>query len=316
MLRAKKIERASYWNSISDEQLISAELITASPEELENLVYAIPEGSEEPYVEYSYDLRGTEREKLRCVHGNHPHLAGFVMRKGEKQFLVGHICGAHIYGEDFRRYTHDYDAAVERQDILRRARDARDAIDPFLDWLKRVHESNVFDLYERVQDQFDERMEWLSHHLSWITNSQGCAIDGHRLPKTFFDGFTDPRGEFLDIAPTISSDAMLIVGKIEIQKDAKQTFGRLQSKLSRLELLIKNLDELIELFQPTTLQVICNYANSSDSSKKRRYKAGVMSITCHQDKGPVSIKVPKGYRVPNLEPLQKFRAALAGFEMK
>jgi hypothetical protein len=76
---------------------------------------------EEPYVEYKYDLRGQEREKLRCVHGNHPHLAGYVMRKGQSRFFVGHICGKHIYGEDFEKYTADFNVAVNRQQALRRA---------------------------------------------------------------------------------------------------------------------------------------------------------------------------------------------------
>jgi hypothetical protein len=316
MLKPKtRQERASHWNSLSDNDLLDAELTTDSPDQLEGLVFHVPEGAEEPYVEFKYDLRKTEHEKLRCCHCNQPHLAGFVMNKLGQRFLVGHICGEHIYAENFSHYTNDYDMAVERRDTLRRVRDARAVIEPFSAWLKEFSESNVFDLYHRIQDQFDERMEWLSKQLKWHTNNGGCAIEGHKLPKTFFDGYTDPHGEFIDIAPAIMSDALLLVGKMEIHKDMRITFGRLQAKLSRLEMVIKQLREPLDFFQPATLTHVCAWATEHDNPNKRRYKAAMMSLTCHRDKTMVSVQIPRGYKVPSLETLQKFRAALAGFDL-
>ena len=40
----------------------------------------LPQGDEELHVEYKYDLRGTDGDKLRCVHCHQPHLAGYVTR--------------------------------------------------------------------------------------------------------------------------------------------------------------------------------------------------------------------------------------------
>jgi hypothetical protein len=91
-MRKPKRERTrsrGYWDSTTDEALLAVDLTTDDPEKLENLVYEIPSGDEEPYVEFAYDLRGTEREKLRCVFENHRHLSGFVMNKGARRFMVG-----------------------------------------------------------------------------------------------------------------------------------------------------------------------------------------------------------------------------------
>src|SRR5258707_4454362 len=81
-----------HWENLSDDLLVDTELTTDDPESLENLVYEIPAGDEEPYVEFKYDLRKSEREMFSCVHGHHQHLAGFVMRTGTARFLVGLMC--------------------------------------------------------------------------------------------------------------------------------------------------------------------------------------------------------------------------------
>src|SRR6185437_7536075 len=142
MLKPKARARR-YWESLSDDQLVDVELMTDDPENLENLVGEIPQGDEEPYVEFKYDLRGSEREMFQCVHGHHAHLAGFVFRKGNARFLVGWMCGASIYGEDFGQYTADFDAAVNRQDALKRVREIKSVISPFMNWLEQVSNSEV-----------------------------------------------------------------------------------------------------------------------------------------------------------------------------
>lgn len=128
----RRVQSRRYWESLSDEQLLTAQLETDEPDALEGMVFELPVGDEEPYVEYKYDLRGTDHEKWRCVHCNQPHLAGFVMRQGEWRFKVGHICGNHIYGEVFEEYTDDFNAAVNRKAALHRVRDIRNACDPFV----------------------------------------------------------------------------------------------------------------------------------------------------------------------------------------
>jgi hypothetical protein len=317
MIKPKtRTERKSYWSSLSDTELLEVDLTIDNPDALENMVFSLPQGNEESYVEHKYDLRGTDRDKMRCIHCNQPHLAGYVMNKGGKRFLVGHICGAHIYGEDFDDYTSDYDDAVERHETLRRVREVRAVIEPFSAWLKDLSESKSFSLYQKMQDQFDTRMTWLAGQLKWHTNNGGGTLEGHKLPKTFFDGFTDPYGEFVAIAPAIMSAALLLVGKIEISKDTRTTFGRLQAQLSRLELVIKQLAEPVEFFEPAALANVCKWATENDNHNKRRYKAEPVTLTCERDRETVSVKLHKNYTIPSLEPLQKFRAALAGLKLE
>jgi hypothetical protein len=69
-----------YWELLSDDKLIDAELAIDDPESLPELVREVPTSDEESYVEFKYDQRGTERDEFRCVHCHQPHLAGFVMR--------------------------------------------------------------------------------------------------------------------------------------------------------------------------------------------------------------------------------------------
>ncbi len=316
MLQPKKrAERAGYWESLSDNDLMNVELTTDSPNMLDGLVTVLPEGSAEAYVEFKYDLRKTDSEEVRCIHCHQPHLAGYVMKKGVDRFLVGHICGEHIYGERFERFTNDYDAAVERRETVRRVKDARLVIEPFMDWLKELSKSQVFNLYESVRSQFDGRMAWLAKELKWHTNSGGGYIEGHKLPTTFFDGFTDPRKDFREILPAIQSGCLLLIGKIEIQKDTRTLLGRLQVALSKVEKVIHQLAEPMDFFQPASVAHICAWATKNDDPKKRKYESGLMSITFRKDWAPITIQIPGSYLVPSLEPLQKFRAALAGFKI-
>ena len=317
MLKPKsRSERVSYWTSLSDTALLNVELTTETPDKLEGIVFALPQSATAPHVEFKYDMRRTESEKVRCIHCNTAHLAGYVMNQDGARFLVGHICGGNIYGEDFKQYTNDFEEAADRRETLRRVRDAQALVEPFCIWLKEISESDVFMQYQRIHTQFYERMEWLTLQLKWHTNNGGCLLAGHKLPPTFFNGYENPHREFLEIAPAIMGDAMLLVGKLGIHKDAKATFGRLQAKLSRLEIVIKHLSEPLDFFQPATLKHVCKWATENDDPKKRKYNAATMRLTCHHDRGPISVKVPKGYKVPSLATLQHFRAALAGFQVK
>ena len=305
---------SKYWGSVSDDYLLSVELTTDDPEKLENLIRIVPNGPEEPFVEYGYNLKGLEREKMRCAHCNQPHFAGVVVNKAGQRFLVGHICGKHIYGVNFAVLKKDYDAAVLRQDVLRRVREIRTVIDPFLEWLEHLTSSEVFDQYDRLHDQFSKSMPWLWEKLKWHTNNGGGYLGHLKLPSTLFDGFTDPKKGFKELAAEISKTAMLIVGKIEIEKDLGGTLGRLQASLSRIEAIVKQLEEVEQFFQPAALGTVCEWANEHDG--KRRYKPGLMSIVCLRDKGPITTRVPSIYKIPDTSPIAAFRAAVSNLSPK
>jgi hypothetical protein len=304
--------RRSHWKSITDDQLLATELTTDDPLGLADLVFELPAGDEEPHVEYSYDLRGFERERLRCVHGNHPHLAGFVMNKRGKRFLVGHICGKNIYGENFELYKKDYCAARDRQDVLRRVREVTAVIDPFLRWMDEVTQSNTFALYEDVRKQFRERMGWLSNQLEWHTNNAGGELDGFKLPKTLFDGFSDAHQEFKETAAEIGKLGLLLVGKVELEKDVKVTLATMQMQLRTLDETLDQLREVADFFQPACLAAVCEAANVRDNPKKRRYELGLLTITCHRENGSTTVRMPKDYKLPNRGLIAAFRTALAG----
>src|SRR5947209_6092388 len=78
---------SGHWDSLSDDELLRRELTTDDPENLDGLVYELPLGDEESHIEFSYDFSKSGRTELRCVHGNHGHLRGFVVNKGGRRFL-------------------------------------------------------------------------------------------------------------------------------------------------------------------------------------------------------------------------------------
>ena len=70
-----------YWGSVSDAHLLAVELTTDNPEKLDNLTAILPQGPEEPFVEYAYDLRNSDNGMMRCTHCHQLHLAGVVINK-------------------------------------------------------------------------------------------------------------------------------------------------------------------------------------------------------------------------------------------
>ena len=86
--------------------------------------------------------------------------------------------------------------------------------------------------------------------------------------------------------------------------------------MSRLELVIKQLAEPVAFFEPASLANVCKWATENDNHNKRRYKAEPMTLVCERDREIVSVKLHKHYTIPSLEPLQKFRGALAGLKLE
>ena len=166
--------RNEHWSALTDDDLLNRDLTTDDPEALEGLVTQIPDRHKEAHVEFKYDFRGQDRVELHCVHGHHAHKAGFVMNVDGVRFLVGWICGKAIYGEDFERFTKAYDEAVDRQNALRRAKQIRDAIDPFTFWLAKIPNAEVFPLYNTV------RLQWIGL-IPWLYDPQS-----HQVSKTWW----------------------------------------------------------------------------------------------------------------------------------
>lgn len=311
MLKPKPRGSRRYWENLADEQLLDAQLTTDDPEGLDGLVPELPPGNEEPYVEYKYDLRGQERDMLRCVHGNHPHLAGFVMRKGPHRFLVGHICGNHIYGEDFDAYTADFNAAINRQDALRRRREIERATKPFLAWFTEVLESPVFSHYRSISDRMFERMPWIYDNLPRAAALAGpqAAV---RFPPTLFGEKTDPEAAFVKIAGEFNAAVMSLIAMSEKAVNMDPVQRHFEMLLRRIEALLDQLREIEDFFQPAVLDAICRLANEWDKPDRRKYVPGLLTLTCKRKKDEVAIKIPHNYRVPDKAAIDAFRKALRG----
>jgi hypothetical protein len=310
MLKPKSHAPRGFWQKLSDEVLIETDLIVDDPETLENLVYELPAGDEEPYVEFKYDLRMTEREKLHCVHGNHPHLSGFVMRKGGKRFLVGRICGKTIYNEDFDAYTADFDAAIIRKDALVRVREIRTAVDPFMAWLQEVSQSDAFKHFGKLRGRLYEELPWV------YDNLEVAALTDHRvkaakLPRWLCSNEANPREEFNRVLSDADAVSSLLSGEPE------KAAGMIGLIRSRIETLMKRTEEVlarlgdVELFfQPGALHAICALANEHDNPKKRKYSSGLLTITCKKERHTVTIAMPKDFAIPSVRRLEALRSAL------
>jgi len=206
------------------------------------------------------------------------------------------------------------DNAVVRQDILRRVREIRGAVTPFLAWLDTLANSGVFARYDRFKQQFRATMPWLREQLKWHTNNAGRRLGEVDLPATLFDGYPDSHPVFATAATDISRDALLFIGKLEIQKETSFVIERLQSSVSRIERAVDQLREREDFFQPSCLAGICERAARRDG--KARYEPGLMLITRHEGKQSTVVRMPAGYAVPDLSALVAFRAAISGMSQK
>ncbi len=302
------------WAKIEDEELLGTALDHDSPQTLENLVTSLPDGSDEPFVEYSYDLRGSGQESLHCVHDNHPHLKGFVMNKGGKRFFVGHICGEKIYGTIFERYAADFDAAVQRKDALRRAKEIKQATEPFADYLEEVVNSGIFDCFENVMDQFNNHMPWVYDELQRIAltdqRSQRAGV-----PANIFREENDPRLEWQKTVSEFNSLALKALSYDNWAENNLASMKRMiEAFLKRFEAVIDRLAEVQALFQPEVLALICEYANAFDNPRKRKYVAGMLTLTCKKDRDQVTLSLPNNYVLPSRARINEFRSTLAGFK--
>ena len=310
MLKPKELRSRRFWETLTDDQLLTVELTTDDPENLDDLVLELPAGDEEPYVEYKYDLRKSGREEFSCVHGHHKHLAGFVMRKGKYRYLVGWQCGKTIYGENFDEYTADFDAAVNRQETLRKRREIEKETVPFMAWLEQVSRSDVFKLYESVRRQILQRMPWVWDNVP-RASYLGVSLKGVKIPPTLFNEATDPQAEFGKVMGEMSALGASLIGKEELGEKSVQNIKRvLQGLIRRVESVFAELKEVEDFFQPAVLDIVCELGNGHDNPKKRKYIAGLLTLTCKRDRDKAIVQMPSSYKLPNRGGLEALKEAL------
>lgn len=312
MQKPKPLHTRRYWEALSDQQLVETELETDDPESLDGLATEIPPGDDETYVEFRYDLTGSGREEFVCVHGHHRHLKGFVMRKGSVRFLVGWMCGESIYGEAFDDYKADFSAAVNRQVSLRRRREIGLHIGPFMAWMEQTSKSDVFRLYASVRRQIAGRMPWIWDNVN-RAGFAGMRFQRVSFPPSLFDQRTDPEREFGKITGELSAMASQLIGQNEIEEKTVDSVRRmLRLIIQRIEVVLDQLKEVEDFFQPGVLSAVCELGNEYDNPKKRKYITGLTSITCkrEKDREKVTVVMPMNYRVPNRAGVDELKRAI------
>jgi hypothetical protein len=211
------------------------------------------------------------------------------------------------------QYTTDYDTAVNRQQSLRRKREIENATKPFLAWVEGISRSDIFDHYDSVVEQMWDRMPWIAESLP-----QASLLDERitkaRIPQSLFRDETDPRRDFIAVASELTNFAVRLVTDADLKTVSLHNIRvRFEGLLRRLQQILDKLKEAEDFFQPAVLGYICNLANEHDNPKKRKYEAGLMSISCKRDKGNAStVQIPRKFKLPDRGPLERFREALLG----
>lgn len=314
MQKSSSHQPRRFWTTISDEQLIDLNLQIDNPETLPGLIQEVPDNFQDAHVEFKYDLRGDDLAPLfSCVHGHHKHKAGFVMKLGDARFMVGHICAKSIYGEDFDQYTADIDAAITRQDALRRVRELRDAVRPFDEWLRQLAESETVKAWQRLRGQLDSHMPFIFDGLTGYAQLDP-RISGAVLPKWLCRASYDLRHQISGLLGEIEKVNQHLGREPE---KAAGMIGQLRSRMdgvaNRTETVIEILKEIEVFFQPAALDAICKWANVHDNPKRRTYGCGLASISVKNDKGHKTlIPMPKAYAPPSQREIKAFKQAISG----
>lgn len=306
MLKPKAVQATTpYWEKMSDDQLLALDMTTDSPDTLPDLVLEYPEGDDEPYVEYSYDLRGTDREQFRCVHGNHHHLKGFVFRKGAFRYLVGWQCGDKLYGQKFDQYTSDFNTALSRRDALCRVRDLREAVALFARWADDVASSPAVQQF----DQIGKSLEKMPSVVDVLTGQIQLTDTEVRLPQSLVRGVQDDlEGEVRRLMNETSRVATSLTGPVErVGASIRAIRQDVDGLIRRAERIVQRLEAVELLFQPVVLCAICEAIDNA-VPQRRRHFPGLLKITTRD----VVLQMPKGFKVPSRNAIDNLTKVAAG----
>jgi hypothetical protein len=162
---------------------------------------------------------------------------------------------------------------------------------PFMAWLEQVSQSDIFKLYESGRRQFDQRLSWVWDNVpraAYLSESLNVT-----MPPTLFKEETDPRSEFAKVIGEMSALAANLIGKEELEEKTVEHIKRsLGLFIRRIEKIFDELKEVEDFFQPAVLDVICTLANDYDNPKKRRYMAGLQSLTCKRGRDKITVQMP------------------------
>jgi hypothetical protein len=199
---------------------------------------------------------------------------------------------------------------VNRQQTLRKRREIETLTGPFMAWLQQVAASDVFKLYDSMRRQISFRMPWIWENVP-LAGHYGMTVARVKMPPTLFLEGTDPETEFSKVAAEASALAANLIAKDELEDKSVENLKRmLNALIRRVETIFDQLKEVEDFFQPAVLQAICDLANENDNPKKRKYVAGLATITCKRDKDKSCVQIPKNYKMPNRAGLEALKESL------
>lgn len=177
-------------------------------------------------------------------------------------------------------------------------------------WLEQVSRSDVFKLYESVRRQILQRMPWVWDNVP-RASYLGVSLKGVKIPPTLFNEATDPQAEFGKVMGEMSALGASLIGKEELGEKSVQNIKRvLQGLIRRVESVFAELKEVEDFFQPAVLDIVCELGNGHDNPKKRKYIAGLLTLTCKRDRDKAIVQMPSSYKLPNRGGLEALKEAL------
>lgn len=299
-------DATGFWGSVSDEGLIDRVLTIDSPSTLPGIVTTIPEGDEEPHVESSYDFSGTENYQ-QCVHG-HRHLKGFVFRKGEARFQIGWMCGEAHYGQKFKKYTADFDAARTRQTVLHRVRDLRQSVEALSVWAGDNSWANAVAAFDDLNRNIKNRLPFVAECLRDYSNRKLYDVQMPRYLCAQDDPMHTGEAELRRMLNEIAAVTTLLTGTNDkVASVIGATVEGLYGIVRRAEILLAKLNDVVLFFQPAVLQAIADRAENSTPVRAKHYPALLSMKSRNQVVG-----MPEGFVVPSRAPLDAMIQCLNG----
>ncbi|MGM5033547.1 hypothetical protein [Tardiphaga sp. 803_E3_N1_3] len=295
-----KVQQRQHWTDISDDELLSTDLTTENPLGIPGLVNFLPEGDDEPHVEFSYDLRGSGAEEFSCVHGHHRHLKGYVFRKGAHRYLVGWMCGETIYGTKFNEYTSDFQAAQTRQTGLRRIRDLREALLDFSAWAGKPYWEPAVEYYGELRQTLRTQMPFV-----WDTvgDNAGSVFRDALMPRHLCTPPKDPYanerlnpldGQYHRLTVEIIASLEMLATPQRALAHIGGVIEGLQGIIRRTDVLLQRLEDVELFFQPATLLAISDHAENA-KPRRARHIAGMLKLATKN----VVVQLPPDYKTPS-----------------
>ena len=162
--------KIGYWQSISDDELLEVQFTTDDPTSLPNIVETLPERNEVPIVEITYNVAGSPKGKVRCIHCKYDnHYQGFVLKfKNGCRILVGRICGKKIYNADFNLAANEFEHARTRASYLRRRKTALVLAPLFVQAIVDLNAHPARRMFSDLKATFEKQLPSLMEQLQKI----------------------------------------------------------------------------------------------------------------------------------------------------